>query len=713
MLCNQVCHPVTLLSPSHAARVDAMRTIALLAVLLACGGVGARFVIEEGGLKVVLPPEAKSQYPKGFDVALANFGAPRYGGTLRGRLVYVDPDYYSDKHTCSPPCVFACQDFGAATPPLDLRGDSQETYIMLVDRGPNAPATPCKFAEKVWNAQSAGARGAIVVNFEDKLTTMEAPDDDDEASVKFLTNITIPATFVTKSTGGALKALLQGGAAVYVSMDWTDILPKKQQVFWEFWTNSNDQCGPICDVQKQFIKQFVPVAKEFDSHNWTVFTPHYIVWICPPLYRTSDECRSQCIRKGRYCSPDPDGNLTAGYSGSDVVQENLRQLCVFKLSSEAGRAYLWWDYVTLFGEQCDMESGQYGEECALKVFDQVNKDGWSSRSALQGCIGQQDADADQPIMDAQLAAQKGDDKTGEGEVFILPTIRINSVQYRGKMATAEVLRAICAGFAAGNTPETCSKAVDDPCMQGGKGYQECSARTDGKTQCIATFAGYNCTCGHGFISHMEADGSETCLDINECLSISQLDPNCTCPRCACNNTRGGYQCITGIPDECGADYGGCWHVELKVGGKPQAFSACKDNLAAYQDALAHGQPVDGVPLHTCTCPPCFTAVEKGGAVSCTPKCDLRYCDLDVGLCHAEPGSGGGGLGAGAVAVIVIAVVAILGGAGYLAYQYRIRSIMQQEVRAILAQYMHLPETDTDADLGAALGGTRLKPLDGV
>ena len=43
------------------------------------------------------------------------------------------------------------------------------------------------------------------------------------------------------------------------------------------------------------------------------------------------------------------------------------------------------------------------------------------------------------------------------QVFILPTIRINSVQYRGKMATAEVLRAICAGFAAGNTPETCSK----------------------------------------------------------------------------------------------------------------------------------------------------------------------------------------------------------------------------------------------------------------
>lgn len=26
------------------------------------------------------------------------------------------------------------------------------------------------------------------------------------------------------------------------------------QVNWEFWTNSNDMCGPVCDVQKEFIK---------------------------------------------------------------------------------------------------------------------------------------------------------------------------------------------------------------------------------------------------------------------------------------------------------------------------------------------------------------------------------------------------------------------------------------------------------------------------
>ena len=45
------------------------------------------------------------------------------------------------------------------------------------------------------------------------------------------------------------------------------------------------------------------------------------------------------------------------------------------------------------------------------------------------------------------------------QVFILPTIRINGVQYRGKMATTEVLGAICAGFTAGNRPAACSKVM--------------------------------------------------------------------------------------------------------------------------------------------------------------------------------------------------------------------------------------------------------------
>lgn len=79
---------------------------------------------------------------------------------------------------------------------------------------------------------------------------------------RYLRNITIPAAFVTKSTGDALKELVAkkptGQQEVIAVMDWTDALPKADKVEWEFWTNSNDQCGAVCDVQKEFIKVLKP-----------------------------------------------------------------------------------------------------------------------------------------------------------------------------------------------------------------------------------------------------------------------------------------------------------------------------------------------------------------------------------------------------------------------------------------------------------------------
>ena len=34
------------------------------------------------------------------------------------------------------------------------------------------------------------------------------------------------------------------------------------------------------------------------------------------------------------------------------VQENLRQLCVFKLANESGQPWQWWTYVTKFAGVC-------------------------------------------------------------------------------------------------------------------------------------------------------------------------------------------------------------------------------------------------------------------------------------------------------------------------------------------------------------------------
>lgn len=350
---------------------------------------------------------------------------------------------------------------------------------------------------------------------------------------------------MTRSTADTLLSLLRTKDKVLVSLDWSDALPKQEKVSLEFWTNSNDQCGAVCDVQKEFVRGFVAVAEEFETKGWVDFTPHYLVWDCPARSPDSATCKSQCIRRGRYCAPDPDGDQWEGYSGARVVEENLRSLCVFELASAAGRGWIWWEYATRFGDRCDMRSGRYGKPCAESVFEELvvmysSQGSWSSVDKLRACVGDVSSDAALPLLDRQRRGERGD--AGTGEVSIVPTLKVNGKQYRGRLATSDVLRAVCAGFARGARPGACdSQDTGGACAPGSAPQRACAARDDGKTKCTNTATGYNCTCGHGFLSRIDEQGREICLDINECLSVSSLEPNCTCERCACKNTFGGYQ----------------------------------------------------------------------------------------------------------------------------------------------------------------------------
>lgn len=57
-----------------------------------------------------------------------------------------------------------------------------------------------------------------------------------------------------------------------------------------------------------------------------------------------------------------------GYDGKQVVTENLRQLCVFKVTNDSGKPWKWWDFVTDFQIRCPMKEKKYGPECAEEVI---------------------------------------------------------------------------------------------------------------------------------------------------------------------------------------------------------------------------------------------------------------------------------------------------------------------------------------------------------
>ena len=228
----------------------------------------------------------------------------------------------------------------------------------------------CYFSQKAWRAQNAGAAAILVADDRDEpLITMDSPTDDTSAE-QYLQNITIPSALIEKSLGDKLKLAFRNKQAISCKLDWTESVPHPDdRVEYELWTNSNDECGPRCESQKEFVKSFRGAAQLLEEGGYTLFSPHYITWYCPEAFITSRQCISQCINKGRYCSPDPEQDFESGYDGKDVVTENLRQLCVYRVANETlRRPWVWWDYVTDFQIRCPMSEKKYNQECAEQVI---------------------------------------------------------------------------------------------------------------------------------------------------------------------------------------------------------------------------------------------------------------------------------------------------------------------------------------------------------
>jgi len=136
----------------------------------------------------------------------------------------------------------------------------------------------------VWNAQLAGAAAVLVAdNRKEGLITMDSPEEDPAAS-KYLPNISIPSALILKDFGDKLKEALAKKELVAVRLDWRESLPHPdERVEYEFWTNSNDECGPQCNSQVEFVRNFKGIAQILERGGYTQFTPHYITWYCPQV----------------------------------------------------------------------------------------------------------------------------------------------------------------------------------------------------------------------------------------------------------------------------------------------------------------------------------------------------------------------------------------------------------------------------------------------
>ncbi|KHN42313.1 Vacuolar-sorting receptor 1 [Glycine soja] len=591
----------------------------------------AKFVVEKNSLTVTSPDNIKGTH----DSAIGNFGIPQYGGSMAGNVLYPKDNKKG------------CKEFDEYGISFKSKPGALPT-IVLLDRG------NCFFALKVWNAQKAGASAVLVADdIVEKLITMDTPEED-VSSAKYIENITIPSALIEKSFGEKLKDAISNGDMVNVNLDWREAVPHPDdRVEYELWTNSNDECGVKCDMLMEFVKDFKGAAQILEKGGYTQFTPHYITWYCPQAFTMSKQCKSQCINHGRYCAPDPEQDFSTGYDGKDVVIENLRQLCVFKVANETKKPWVWWDYVTDFQIRCPMKEKKYNKKCADAVIESLGLD----IKKIERCMGDPNADSENPVLKEEQDAQVG--KGSRGDVTILPTLVVNNRQYRGKLEKGAVMKAICAGFEETTEPAVClsSDVETNECLENNGGcWQDKVANI---TACKDTFRGRVCECPLVDGVQFKGDGYTTCAASG--------------------------------PGRCKINNGGCWH-EARNG---HAYSACSDDggvkcqcPAGFKgDGVKNCEDIDECKeKKACQCPEC-SCKNTWGSYDCTCSGDLLYI-RDHDTCISKTASQEGRSAWAAFWVILVGLVVAAAGA-YLVYKYRIRSYMDSEIRAIMAQYMPL------------------------
>ncbi|EFJ42092.1 hypothetical protein VOLCADRAFT_119519 [Volvox carteri f. nagariensis] len=645
-------------------------------------------------------------------MAMADFGSPKYGGFLRGELVYISSqERYSNNqmYYCFPTdCEYGCN-LNTSKPSFVLPKGTP--WIMMMDRGPKDD--PCYFLDKVYNAQLAGAVGVLVADNEDEeLTTAGAPDTDD--TVDELRNVDISAGVIKKADADYLRDLLKGGRKVGLMLNYTASVPQSAKVNWEYWAGTTDVCGFMCQERVNFTQSVKATAARFEASGQTSFTPRFFLDACREGTTNTKECQDNCFSSGRYCA-----RPSLSYTGKDVLRQ-LQHGPGAVHGRVRGQGGLGWKSTVVWGVVCGGEV----YDAVEAAYQAASKTKWEACST-----NFTETDGIIPILEEELMAQFGNNTTPPIKpVVIEPTIRINGAQYRGSLKAGAVLRALCAAFPTGHEPDICNEnwVSDDECAGPyGEGFIKCRV-SESNSSCINTFQGYQCLCGSGFALAVNPGAAdEMCDDINECaISYAPYrQAGCNCDRCACINSIGSYRCTGERENMCTEThkYGGCWSQTFDLpGGTKKTLTRCQDMIQEYREKSYMGLLLDNDTWYRCgDCPPCFDLRPDG---SCALRCsDLSQCDQMFGFCRSPEASGGGGGGGsssgrsgngvhpGFMVLVALGAAALTGFVVMAANHLLMKRRMGDEIRDIMAAYMPLQRAVWGPPPPAAAGAAASRP----
>jgi hypothetical protein len=392
----------------------------------------------------------------------AIFGAPEYGRRALGAVSYYPAN---QQH---------CNESDLERYPIKEDG-SHDMKIFVVDRG------GCPFEKKVRLAQSRGADAVIVVDLpcsrQKELAISEGhpetPCRDSESIQRIIMadtsgarDIHIPSVLIPREQGGKLISAITAYQAagtgenpnvsekeVVVMLLWD--IPRSEFVSVDFWMSS------AATDTAFFLSQFAPIAKGLG--NQIQFVPRYSLkqMSTYEVYKPSNCLKAEINRDPVYFC---DSQLSP--LGSAVVQEDLRQLCVWHGTALASTtpsgkivtsSSKYWDYVSMFYEKCHPArstdpSQVLSESCSQDIMRKLGIDvgdiSWcvenmKSPVCRSGTVQRAECSSSFHLLQDQAAHQ----------AWSPHALRINGWRYSGPLEASVVLKTVCQGYS--NVPDIC------------------------------------------------------------------------------------------------------------------------------------------------------------------------------------------------------------------------------------------------------------------
>lgn len=354
-------------------------------------------------------------------------------------------------------------------------GDAvEDAFVLLLERG------ECHFVEKVRHAQQASAAGVVIYNSENEENNTGG--DGEGTSLPIMADdgtggdIHIPSLLIHHEDALALMDTMRTAAKTIVLINWeVPSASPDHRVDFALWFSSRS--SPALHA---FVETFAKVVREFENggneenDRFKVhFTPFYDVfegstWGCLggklDARPESSHCEQLCIYDEKFCAYDPESNTTVGLDGKDVLEEDVRQLCIFQFAQQTNKTLVFWEYLTRFQKECSPPNAtrnEFNAECSRRVQASLS----IPSSTVDDCASQQGG----RLLDSQVHA-----KHKYGAVAI-PQFTVNDVPLRGSLsceepitvATCAPLRMICAAFQekGGSSPKVCFDAFwSDTCF---------------------------------------------------------------------------------------------------------------------------------------------------------------------------------------------------------------------------------------------------------